>query len=418
MPSAASAPSSAPPADPPSHPDPIRLCMVTAAIPLGGAERLQMAVLAGLNALGMRCEVLCLREAGQMAPQFEEAGIPVTVMARRRAQHALTVPVLARWFRERRTDVVFCTTHVPALHLGLVAARLAGVRGTMLGLHQTGGVGIGLPSLPRRSVDLLFLLDALVLLSREQLDYVRTVEGYGTRPWRRPPFAIIPNGVPVGPPPDAAARAAARADLGLTPADEVVGCVAALRPEKDHETLLRALVRVAQVRPAARLVLVGSGPREDAVRAAVDEMGLGDRVVFAGFRTDVERLLPAFDVFCLSSVQETYPVSVLEAMAASLPVVMTDPPGVPEVVAEGRTGHRVPVGDDAEMAARLGALLADPAMRVRMGAAGRDRVEREFSFDRTLGRYAALVSELAGRRDALQVRTGPGPRHTYGIRRV
>jgi len=275
-----------------------------------------------------------------MAPSFEDAGVPVTVNRRRRWQHLATIPVLARWLRAQRIDIVLATTHVPSLHLSLVAARLAGVKGTVLGLHQVGGRDIGIPSLPRRSVDLLFLLDALVLLSPHQLDYIRTVEGYGRHPWRRPPFAIIPNGVTVPPPANADDRRRARSSLGVADDSQVVGCVAALRPEKDHETLLRATARLVGTHPRLRLVLIGSGPREAALREEVERRGLADRVVFAGFRTDVGSLLPALDVFCLTSIQETYPVSVLEAMAAGAAAPRRDPPRRPY----GAHGHNPPFG--------------------------------------------------------------------------
>ena len=392
-------------APPTSAPAPLRVCMVTSTLPLGGAESLQMSVLGGLNrAGGYACQVLCLRTAGEMAPLFEDAGVPVTVHPRHRWQHLSTVPVLARWLRAQRIDVVLTTTHVPSLHLALVAARLARVKGTVLGLHQTGGRAIGLPSLPRRSVDLLFLLDALVLLSRHQLDYIRSSEGYGRLPWRRAPFAIIPNGVSVPAPAAKAARSEARAALGLPYDAQVVGCVAALRPEKDHETLLRAVSRLADTHPELRLVLVGSGPREHELRDDVSRRGLDGRVVFTGFRSDVDRLLPALDVFCLTSVQETYPVSVLEAMAAGVPVVMTDCEGVPDIVQEGRTGWKVPVGDDALLARRVSMLLDDPVMARTMGEAGRSRAASSYSLETTVERYGALFRALAGDPNAPVVR--------------
>ncbi len=236
----------------------------------------------------------------------------------------------------------------------------------------------------------------LILLTPAQLEYLRAREGLGTRPWRRVRHAIIPNGVEVGPPPEAADTAAARAALGLDAHAVVVGCVAALRPEKDHDLLLRAIARLAPHAPALRLVLLGSGAREDELRALAVSLGIADRVTFAGFRTDVAALLPALDVKCLTSVQETYPVSVLEAMAAARPVVMTDPEGVPEIVVDGESGFVVPVGDEDALVERLGRLVADPALRARMGAAAHARAAAEFPATRTLSRYEAVFRRLAG----------------------
>ncbi len=246
------------------------------------------------------------------------------------------------------------------------------------------------------SVELLSLLDALVLLSSNQLDYITREEGFASTAWRHAPVAIIPNGVSVGPPPDAETRMSARTLLGLGADQPIVGCVAAFRREKDHETLLRAFVRIAARHPDAALVLVGNGPREHAVRALAADLGIDAQITYAGFRTDVDRLLPAFDVFCLTSIQETYPVSVLEAMAAALPVVMTRCEGVPELVVEGRTGWTAPVGGSEEIARLVLDLLDDDPQRIEMGRMGHLRAEREFSFDTTLARYAQLFRTLLG----------------------
>jgi glycosyltransferase involved in cell wall biosynthesis len=371
--------------------------MLSDFIPLGGAESLQLSVLSGLDRSRFRAEVLCLREAGQMAPRFEAAGVPVTVLGRRRHQHLATVPLLARWFRRNRTEVVLLTPHHVPTYLGPLAARLGGVRGTALGLHQVGGKSIGIPSIPPRGVELGCLIDMLILLSEQQLDYLRAHEGLDSRPWRRVRHAIIPNGVRVGPAPTRDDELAARRELGLDPDDLVIGCLAALRREKDHELLLRAAARLVPEHPRLRVVLIGSGDREAALREAAAAAGISDRVLFAGFRPDATRLLAALDVKCLTSIQETYPVSVLEAMAAARPVVMTDPEGVPEIVLDGRTGFRVPVGDEDALVERLDELLREPRLRARMGSAGYERVATEFPIERTLRRYEELLSRLARR---------------------
>ena len=376
---------------------PIRVCMLTGVLPLGGAESLQLDVLSGIDREEFRTEVIAIREAGPMAPRFEAAGVPVSVLGRRRAQHVVTIPELARRFRRDRTDVVLLTPHHIPVYLGPLAARLGGVRGTALGLHQIGGKSIGIPSFPPGGIETVRLIDALILLSPAQLEYLKDEEGLDSRPWRRVRHAIIPNGVRVGPAPTPDDERRARGALGLAEDDLVVGIVAALRPEKSHETLLDAAARLVGRHPRLRVVLLGSGEREEALRARAGELGIGERTVFAGFRDDVASLLPAFDVKALTSVQETYPVSVLEAMAAARPVVMTDPPGVPEIVVDGETGYRVPVGDVDALADRLGRLLDDPALRREMGDRGYARARDEFPIERTLRRYESLFRTLARR---------------------
>lgn len=374
--------------------------MITTALPLGGAEALQLEVLSGVDRSAFHTEVLCLREGGQMSPRFEAAGVPVTVLGRRRWQHLLTVPLLARWLRQRRIDVVLLTPHHAATFLGPPAARLAGVGGTAIGLHQIGGKAIGIPSLPPGGVEMLSMIDMLILLSHAQLEYLREHEGVDSTPWRRVRHAIIPNGVVVGPRPASAEALEAREALGVAADELLVGCVAALRPEKDHDLLLRAIARLIPAHPRLRLLLVGSGDREPHLRELASDLGIAERVLFAGFRDDVHRLLPAFDVKCLTSIQETYPISVLEAMAAGVPVVMTRPEGVPELVEDDRSGFVIPVGDEDALVDRLDRLLSDGELRSRMGASAYARAAAKFRIDRTLRRYEAVFRHLAGRPQA------------------
>ena len=179
------------------------------------------------------------------------------------------------------------------------------------------------------------------------------------------------TGAPTGP----QARADARAALGL-PADAVViGTVGNLTPKKDQATLLTAYAALRREHPQARLVLIGAGPLDGPLRARARELGLDD-VVFAGSRPDVPALLAGLDVFTLSSRQEGLPVALMEAMASGLPSVVTRVGGMPEVLDDGGQGCLVPPGDPGALGAALGRLVADPALRARLGAAARTRSAR------------------------------------------
>src|SRR5262245_57063511 len=123
-------------------------------------------------------------------------------------------------------------------------------------------------------------------------------------------------------------------------------------------------------RPQLRFVIVGEGERRAALEAQTRRLGLSDRVLFTGFREDVDRLLPAFDVFCLSSELEGLGTSLLDAMCFARPVVATAAGGIPEAVLDGVTGRVVPVRDVRALADALLELLAQPERREAMGRAG------------------------------------------------
>jgi glycosyltransferase involved in cell wall biosynthesis len=181
-------------------------------------------------------------------------------------------------------------------------------------------------------------------------------------------------------------------ELGVPDEAPVVGNVAALTDHKDHATLLEAAALLARKAPNARLVVVGEGELRPRLEAQARRLGLLERVSFAGFRRDLDRLLPAFDVFCLSSHMEGLGTSLLDAMCFGRAVVATAAGGIPEAVEDGVTGRLVPVRDPPALAAALLAVLADRDLREAMGRAGRARFVARFSAERMVEETLGVLS--------------------------
>ncbi|MGY6269012.1 glycosyltransferase [Achromobacter denitrificans] len=187
-----------------------------------------------------------------------------------------------------------------------------------------------------------------------------------------------------------------RRELGLPGDALVVGCVAVMRAEKGHSDLIDAFHRISAAFPQAHLVLVGDGmPLFERLQAQVAGLGLEQRVHFAGRRQDIGDVMKAFDVFALPTHREALGTVFIEAAAMGLPVIGTDVGGVPETMQADVTGLLVPPKDPAALAAALERLLADPALRRRMGDAGRDLIRGQglFSAERT----ASLVEQAYAR---------------------
>jgi glycosyltransferase involved in cell wall biosynthesis len=175
--------------------------------------------------------------------------------------------------------------------------------------------------------------------------------------------------------------------------DKALTCtmVARFTHFKDHELLLRAF---AQVSGQVSLRLVGDGETLAAAHKLADELGIGGRVKFEGARGDVPEILAQSDIFVLASRTETLPISILEAMRSGLPVIASDVGGVSEEVIDGKTGILVTAGSVDEMAAALTGLLADKAMRIAMGRAGRRRFEQLFRAGEMIERTRAVYTEV------------------------
>jgi len=300
---------------------------------------------------------------------------------------------LWRTIRSGRYDVVHTHSSKAGI-LGRLAARLAGApvivhtaHGWSFNRHQ-----------PRHRYWLYLWLerwcarftDAIVVVGRSNRE-----EGLALRVGCPEQYRLIRSGIEVESYRDVPiSRDEARARLGLPREAFVIGSVGRLCEQKAPLELLAAFAPVAREHTAARLVYVGDGPDRPALEAAVARHGLTGRVHLAGLRRDVPELLRAFDVFALASRWEGLPRVFPQAMAAALPIVATRVDGAPDAVVPGENGWLVEVGDVPGMAARLGALAADPAAARHMGEAGRARVD-EFCAQRMVDELAELYTRLA-----------------------
>jgi glycosyltransferase involved in cell wall biosynthesis len=202
---------------------------------------------------------------------------------------------------------------------------------------------------------------------------------------------LLPNGIPALPAPSGRD---VRAELGIGPDAPVIGTVSVLRAEKALEVLIGAAARLAPEFPTLRVVIAGRGDQEARLRALVRELGLDQTVMLVGPRTDVPDLLAALDVAVCCSDFEGSPLSVMEYMAARLPVVATRVGGVPELIDDGVHGLLVEPRNVESLADALERLLRDAALRQELGTRGRERQRREFDIDVTVRRVEALYQEL------------------------
>lgn len=194
--------------------------------------------------------------------------------------------------------------------------------------------------------------------------------------------------------------AAARAELGLPEDCPVVGTVARLAPVKDPHTFLKVASIVRKRLPGCRFVMVGDGPMRAVVERTIRDLELSDSVVMAGNRTDVFRLLPAFDVFLITSLSEGLPRGMLEALASGVPVVSTDVGGVSELLSGTRNGMICPVGDAQRLADRVVEILTTPGLPESL-LSGVDSDLEPFSASKMVADLRDLYSFLARKRAGL-----------------
>lgn len=346
----------------------------------GGTERLVIEIVRGLTQT-VESIVCCLDQPGAWAAELADLQVPVLSLARTPGFHPGLAMRLARIMKEHRVDVVHCHHYSPYVY-GLLASVLHPK--VQLVFTEHGRLSNAPPSSKRRLVNpMLSMWPGRLCAVSADLKHHMVAEGF---PARR--INVTYNGIDPGQRPSCAARIAARKQLGLPVDAFVVGTVGRLDPVKNLALLLQAHAMVQQQRENVRTVIVGEGPERAALDAKARELGVGDTVTFAGYRSDVRFVMSAFDVYVNCSTYEGVSLTILEAMASTLPVIATRVGGNPEVVIDQETGLLVP-GRARSFAGAIAGLAADPRLRRILGEAGRWRVKRHFSIARMIDEYAS-----------------------------
>lgn len=365
----------------------------------GGTERLVVDLCRRL-ADRVDTVVCCLDEPGEWASQVSDLNIPVVSLSRQPGFHPSLSVRLGEALKTHGIDVVHCHHYTPYVY-GVMAAMLnPSVRVVFTEHGRLHGAGI---SNKRRLVNpVLSRWPARIFSVSAALKHDMTSEGFPERS-----IEVLYNGVELGRRPRAAERAAMRAALGL-PADALVlGTVGRLDPVKNLEKLLEARVILGARFPSAHVVVAGDGPERQALVDRAHALGIADVTHFTGYRTDVRDVMAAFDVYVNCSTYEGVSLTILEAMATTLPVVAGAVGGNPEVVIDQETGFLVGLRP-YEFASAIGALLSNPKLRQTMGDAGRWRVKRHFTIERMVDDYAAAY-QLPRARVTTKAMAAPAP---------
>jgi glycosyltransferase involved in cell wall biosynthesis len=352
-------------------PRPLRVAHVSHGLDMGGLEKLLVELARHTDRRSFRLHFVSLGGRGLLADEVEACSWPVTALNQGAGFRPRLFLCLAGLFRRYQIDVVHTHDERPHIY-GALAARLAGVPRVIHTRHRGQNLAVN-----RRQALLLRLATRLTgRFVCVPLDSARLAarQGIGVRK-----ALVLHNGI------DTTRFTATRTEVSGP-----VATVARLSPEKDVETLIRAVALAAPFRPDLRLEIAGDGPCLADLRRLTAELGQQERVRFLGQVRDVPGLLARAGLFVLSSRTEGISLTLLEAMASGLPVIATRVGGNPEVVAEGETGLLVSPGNPAALADALRQLWHAPQERRRLGQAGRARAELHFDIRRMVAEYQDL----------------------------
>jgi glycosyltransferase involved in cell wall biosynthesis len=373
---------------------------LTASTFFGGPER-QMLGLAQALPAGYSTEFISFSEGDRCQAFLAEAKrycFRAAALAHDTPRLDLAYTELVWRLRDVGAQVLCCHGYKAGL-TGLAAARKVAIPVVAV---SRGWTGENLKVRLYEQLDRVALrwMDRVVCVSHGQATKVRRT---GV-PLRK--MLVIPNAVNADrfSHPDPAARAELHRYFA-TPPKWVVAGVGRLSPEKGFDVLIRAAAAVARLDPSVGFVVFGDGPLRKILTDRIITLGLEGRFVLAGYRSDLDRLFPCFDLLALSSYTEGLPNVVLEAFASGVPVVATAVGGTPEILQEGINGFLIRPGDSGQLADRILAILGSNSRGRSMGASGKRLVSSKFSFRAQSDSYRELFEILA----AAPVRTRACP---------
>lgn len=371
-----------------------RIALLIDSLGLGGAERLLTIYLQHFDTSRFEPRVCALqtRNDNPIAADIQRLGIPVDQVPVPHLRDLGAIPRLRSYLRRHKIDLLHTQLEFSDT-LGSIAAKLAGIP-TVTTLHTFDA--------PEEGTRLYWRLKLRWWVMRHFCDRVLAVSE-GTRQHhlhmgRLSPQKVVTlyNGIdltrftPVTP----AERQATRAEFGIPPDAPLLTTVAVLRPPKGIQFMIEAMPAILNTAPQTRYLIVGDGQHRDTLQTLAHTRGVAGRVIFAGTRHDIPRLLAAADAFVLPTLTEALPTVLAEAMAAQKPIIASNVGGVPEMVEHGRNGLLLSPAEPDQLAKACLQLVQNPQQAQAMGAAGRQIVEEKFNITRHVQQLGDIYQEV------------------------
>ena len=368
-----------------------KIAYVIDGLSMGGAERLMVPILAHLSRTDFQPYVCALqsKDGNPMADEIRALGIRVDCLDIKHLRDLNAPAHLTKYLKQMGADLVHTQLEFANI-LGNIAAKL-------LRLPSVCTIHV-MPSLDVKSKRrfhqraewfvLRYFCDRVISVSEEARLYHLKISG---APFEQ--VTTLYNGIDLSPfvrMDRAHERMVVRTELGIPASANVITTVAVLRPQKGVQFMIQALPSILAADPDTYYLIVGSGTHENVLREEVNRLRVSDRVIFAGMRKDVPRLLAASDIFVLPTLTEALPTVLAEAMAARLPIIASRVGGVPEMVTDGENGCVIEAGDPDGLITACGSLLSDPETRAAMGTQGWQIVQQKFNIERQVDRLEQL----------------------------
>jgi len=369
----------------------IRIMHVSSLLQFGGLERIIRNFASYLDPKVYEFSACALDADGVFGEEIRAMGLPVFVLGKKQGVDVRMPFALYRLFQAERIDIVHTHNFSPLLYAA-IPARLAGVKV----LIHTEHARTKFPDTWRRMVAERWLSRVVDVITAVSPQVKQDLVQYeNIRPER---IQVIWNGIDTTPQVSSVRPSDLRRTLGIAPGDQIVGVCCRLAAQKGVTYLLQAVPAILAKHPGTVFLIVGDGDLRGELERTTADLGLGDRVIFTGFRSDVADILRILDVYVLPSLFEGTPLGLLEAMLTGKAVVATKVGSNAEVVEDGISGRLVEPRRPDQLADAINSMLSSPGERERMERLACERVRSLFSLERMMREYDTLYrSRLDGK---------------------
>lgn len=367
---------------------PLRILHTESSTVMGGQELRILSEATGMVRRG-HTVILGVPPQSRLKQYAEREGLPISPVALKKSRLAPLIFEFLGMIRRHNIDIL--NTHGSLdSWTASIAGRLSGLKPVVIRTrHKSTPIAPGL----RHRILYQKLPHAIITTGETVRDGL--IRRLGIDPSR---VVSIPTGVDLEVYRPAQRDASIRTQFGFSSQHILVGAIAFLRDYKGLGYLVEAARLVIKAHPDSRFLIVGDGPEKMRLLQQIEDLGLSQHILLAGFREDIPQILAAMDVCVVCSVEgEGLPQSLTQAMAMERPVVATTVGSIPEVVQHRITGLLVPPRDAAGLAEHIGLLIKDPALRRRLAQQGRALIAGSYSLDNMLSRTEAFYEELLGR---------------------
>ena len=354
----------------------------------GGTEKFLVKLIEAWKGKDFEHAVIAFDD-GILKENFARLGISPIILTQKNWYDFRFLSLLFVSVKKLKPDIIHCRNATHVIIYGSIVAKILNLP-LVVSVHGHPDFLAGSSFIKRLWYVVQKRSDKIVTVSNSLKDVL--IRKGGIRPDK---ITVIHNGIGlVNTQCDPIMEQKMRQELSIDNSDRIIGCVGTLRSVKGHKYLIQAMPLILDKFPHTCLVLVGDGPLRNDLERLAEKLKVRERIMFLGYRPDVSELMNIFDIFILPSLSEGLSNVLLEAMAASKPVIATNVGGNPEVVEDGRTGLLVPPKDPKKIAEAVNELLDNKNKRLEMGKAGLERVKEKFSISKTVREYKKVYLKV------------------------